>query len=129
MSMVEPLSPWAESHSDDAPPERQLSRLFSAVPAPAALPDAARQRVLLGLRTRAARGVRFMLLRLVVLGVIIGMTGAAAAQWATEHVFGSQREVVARPVLVVATGTALVPQPSLPQHPKNIEAPAMDPTP
>src|SRR5437868_4376717 len=38
MSMVEPLSPWAESNSDDAPVERQLSRLFSAVPAPAAEP-------------------------------------------------------------------------------------------
>jgi len=103
MSMVEPLSPWAEGTHDDEPLERQLSRLFGAVPAPQAMPDATRQRIALGLRTRSARGARLMLLRLVAVGIIIGVAGAAAAQWASSRLFGSQRELVtARSPVVVA---------------------------
>ena len=126
MSMVERLSPWAEGADDNTPLERQISRLFGAVPEPGALPDFARQRVALGLRTRAARGARFMLLRLVVIGVVIGVAGAAAAQWATLRLFGSQREFVTHQTRVAALEPPLVPQPSLPQKPAQDQVPALD---
>jgi tetratricopeptide (TPR) repeat protein len=126
MSMVEPLLPWAEGN-DNTPLERQLSRLFGAVPQAEALPDLARQRIALGLHTRASRGARLMLVRLVALGIIIGMAGAAAAQWASSHLFGSQHEVVARPTRVVVAAPPLVPQPSLPQKAEPALAPAAEP--
>jgi len=126
MSMVEPLSPWAEGPDDNTPLERQLSRLFGAVPEPGALPDFARQRVALGLRTRAAHRARFMLLRLVLIGVVIGTAGAATAQWATSRLFGSQPEIVAHQTRTVALGPVLVPQPPLPQAAPAIEVPAPD---
>src|SRR5260221_731903 len=118
MSMVEPLSPWAEGTHDDAPQlERQLSRLFDAVPAPAAVPDLARQRIALSLRARGGRGARFMLLRLVAIGIVVGVTGAAAAQWASSRLFGSQRELVAPRARVVVVDAPRPSQTSLPQAP------------
>jgi len=124
MSMVEPLSPWAQGTDDDTPLERQLSRLFGAVPEPGAASDVARQRVALGLRTRAAHRARFMLLRLVLIGVVIGTAGAAAAQWATVRLFGSEREVATHQTRVAALQPVLAPQPPLPHAAATSEVPA-----
>jgi TolA-binding protein len=93
MASVDPLLPWAEAAEDDAPLERRMSRLFASVPSPEPLGDVARQRVALRLRRRATRGMRLTLVRLVAMGVVIGVTGAAAAQWAAVHWFGMQREL------------------------------------
>jgi TolA-binding protein len=122
MSMVEPLSPWAEATQDNTPLERQLSRLFAAVPEPTALPDRARQRLALRLLTRASRGARFLVVRLIAIGVIIGVAGAAAAQWAAVHWLGAQHEVVTRYTRVGVVDPPLVPQPSLPQQLREPEA-------
>ncbi|HXK17546.1 MAG TPA: hypothetical protein VNG33_07080 [Polyangiaceae bacterium] len=126
MSVVEPLSPWAEGTHDDAPLlEQQLSRLFGAVPAPAVVPDLARQRIALSLRARGSRGARFMLLRLVAIGIVIGVTGAAAAQWASSSLFGSQRELVA-PRARVVVAAPRVAQPVRSNAPAEAEVPAVD---
>lgn len=101
MASDDPLLPWAESAEDDTPLERQLSRLFAGVPGPTPLGDVARQRAFVRLRTRASRGTRLMLVRLVAVGVVIGVSGAAAAQWAAVHWFGLQQELVTRPAPVV----------------------------
>jgi TolA-binding protein len=95
MGSVDPLLPWAEAAEDDAPLERQMSRLFAGVPSPRSLGDVARQRVALRLRTGAPRSVRLMLLRLVAVGVVIGVTGAAAAQWTAVRWFGLQHQLAA----------------------------------
>jgi TolA-binding protein len=122
MSMVEPLAPWAEGKEEESSLDRRLSRLFRAVPEPRALPDFTRQRVGIRLRTGASRRVGLMLVRLVAVGVIIGMAGAAAAQWASVHLFGVQsRHEVVRHVRVVAVDPPLVPQPSLPRAPRLAE--------
>ncbi len=117
MSIGERLSPWAEGTADDSPLERQVSRLFAAVPAPTPLADHARQRVALRLRGGRSRGVGLMLVRLVAVGVVIGIAGAAAAQWASVHWFGAQQEFVTRRLRVVAAEPALAPQPKPPQKP------------
>jgi hypothetical protein len=127
MSVVERLAPWAEGQNDNTPLERRLTRLFGAVPEPTALPNIARQRIALGLRSRGARGARLMLVRLVVLGIIIGVAGAAAAQWASSRLFGSQRELVTPRSRVVVAAPALVPQPSLPSELEQVEAPQPEP--
>jgi hypothetical protein len=117
MSLVEPLVPWAEGVRDEQDGSRldhQLSHLFRAVPEPAPLVDFARQRVALRLRARGSRRVGLTLVRLIAVGVIIGMASAAAAQWAAVHWFGAQRELVTPPAPIV-TAAALVPQPSLPR--------------
>lgn len=95
MASVDPLLPWAEAAADDTPLERQMSRLFVGVPSPQPLGDVARQRVARRLRTGAPRSMRLMLVRLVAVGVVIGVTGAAAAQWAAVHWFGMQHELAA----------------------------------
>ncbi len=130
MSTVDPLSPWAEGTEEDSPLDRRLSRLFAAVPRPTPLADHSRQRVALRLRTGASRGVGLMLVRLVAVGVVIGMAGAAAAQWAAVHWFGAQQELVIRRFRVVAAEPPLVPQPSLPKKPLEpvaVERPAVAP--
>jgi tetratricopeptide (TPR) repeat protein len=93
MASVDPLLPWAEAAEDDTPLERQMSRLFASVPGPQPLGDVARQRVARRLRTGTPRSTRLMLVRLVAVGVVIGVTGAAAAQWAAVHWFGMQHEL------------------------------------
>jgi TolA-binding protein len=93
MASVDPLLPWAEAAEDDTPLERQMSRLFAGVPGPQPLGDVARQRVARRLRTGTPRSTRLMLVRLVAVGVVIGVTGAAAAQWAAVHWFGMQHEL------------------------------------
>jgi hypothetical protein len=116
MSTVEPFSPWAEGFHDGTAQERRIAGLFGAVPEPSALPDLTRQRLGLRLRTRAARSRGLMMVRLVVVGAVLGMAGAAAAQWASTHIFhlGAQREL-ARPRPPVVVEPPLVPQPSLPR--------------
>jgi TolA-binding protein len=114
MSTLEPFSPWAESTDESAPHERQLSQLFAKVPEPVPLADFARQRVALRLRARASRGASLLLLRLVAVGVVIGVAGAAAAQWASVHWFAAQETVVTRNARVASS---LSPQPSLPRAP------------
>ena len=117
MSTVEPLSPWAEGGEDDSPFDRRLSRLFAAVPGPTPLPEHSRQRVARRLRTGASRGVGLMLVRLVAIGVVIGIAGAAAAQWAAVRWFGVQQELVTRRLRVVVADPPLAPQPPLPKKP------------
>ena len=117
MAMVEPLSPWAEGKEDDPPLDRQLSRLFVAVPVPKPLAEISRQRVALRLRVRAPRSMRLMLVRLVAVGAVIGVAGAAAAQWTVVHWFGAQAQVVARPAPARSPVQDLQPQPSLPRRP------------
>jgi hypothetical protein len=108
MAMVEPLSPWAEGKEDDLPLDRQLSRLFAAVPEPKPLTEFARQRVAVRLRKRAPRSMRLMLVRLVAVGVVVGMAGAAAAQWTVVHWFNAQSRIAEPP-------PASPPAPRLPQ--------------
>jgi hypothetical protein len=115
MSTVEPLSPWAEGFDDGTAQDLRIGLLFAAVPEPAPLSDLARHRLARQLRARAARSSGLILLRLVVVGAVIGMTGAAAAQWATTHIFSSQRELVRPRAPVVVADPPLVPQPSLPR--------------
>ncbi|HKY39909.1 MAG TPA: tetratricopeptide repeat protein [Polyangiaceae bacterium] len=114
MPMVEPLSPWAEGLVEDSPLDRRIAGLFAALPEPAPLSDVARQRVAIRLRSRTTRGGRLMLVRLIVIGMVIGMAGAAAAQWATTHFFHTQRELVTPRMPVAVERPPLVPQPSLP---------------
>ena len=126
---IEPFSPWAEGKEDESLLDRQLSRLFVAVPQPQPLAEVSRQRVALRLRTRAPRSLRLMLVRLVAIGVVIGVTGAAAAQWAVVQWFNTQRESVARPAPVSAAAPQMQPQPSLPRGTAAPAAPAADPEP
>ena len=93
MASDDPLLPWAEAAEDDTQLERQMSRLFAGVPSPEPLTDVARQRVALRLRNRAPRSMRLTLVRLVAVGVVIGVTGAAAAQWAAVRWFGMRHEL------------------------------------
>lgn len=117
MSTLEPLSPWAESIDENAPPEPQLSQLFAAMPEPTPLADFARQRVAVRLRKGASRGAGLLLLRLVAVGVVIGVAGAAGAQWATVHWFGAQEAMVTKSAQVAVAPAPLAPQPSLPRQP------------
>jgi hypothetical protein len=127
MRMVEPLSPWADGLVDDSPLDGRIADLFGAVPEPAPLPDVARQRVAVRLRSRSTRGGGLMLLRLVVIGTVIGMAGAAAAQWATTHFFSTQRELVTPRAPVVVARPSLVPQPSLPAVEAAPPSPVVEP--
>jgi TolA-binding protein len=117
MSTLEPLSPWAEGTDENAPPERQLSQLFAAVPEPTPLADFARQRVAVRLRGRSSRGVGLTLLRLVAVGVVIGVAGAAGAQWASARFFAVQQAAVVTKNVQRVAPVPLAPQPSLPLTP------------
>lgn len=129
MSVVEPLTPWAEGAEDDSPLDRQVSSLFGAVPEPAALPERTRQRIAYGLRSRASRSMRFIVLKLVAIGVVIGMAGAAAAQWASTRLFSAQSTTVTQRRVAIAA-PPLVPQPSLPApHAAPPEPEALPPEP
>jgi hypothetical protein len=83
--------------------------------------------VALQLRVRASRNMGLMLVRLVAIGVIIGMASAAAAQWAAVHWFGARTEFVIRHTRVVVADPPLVPQPSLPQRPRALQEPEATP--
>ncbi|MES1185258.1 MAG: hypothetical protein ABUL60_15715 [Myxococcales bacterium] len=112
MSTPEPLSPWAEGNHDDSPREQGLARLFAAVPEPWPLGDVARQRVAVRLRAPSSRGVGLLLLRLVAVGVVIGVSGAAAAQWAVVRWFGAQETTVRSQPAPVVAAAAVAPPPA-----------------
>jgi hypothetical protein len=126
---TEPLSPWAEGNEGDSPLERQLAQLLVAVPEPKPLAEASRQRVALRLRTRAPRSMRLMMVRLVAVGVVIGVAGAAAAQWTVVHWFSAQTEFVARPAPASPAVPQVLPQPSLPRGTPTALAPEVEPVP
>ena len=128
MSIVDPPSPWAEGKEDGTPMEQQLSRLISAVPEPTALSDVSRQRVAFKLHAPASRRVGVALVRLVAVGVVIGVTGAALAQWASVHWFGAQQEMVTRQLRVAGKEPTLAPQPSLPARDSAPQAPPTEVT-
>lgn len=117
MSTVESLSPWSKSHQPEDALEHKLSKLFGSVPEPGALNEFSRQRVGVRLRTRGSRGGGLMLVRLVAVGAVIGITGAAAAQWASVHFFGAQQEFETHNVRVVHDAPSPVQQPSRPRGP------------
>lgn len=117
MSTLESVSPWSKSTQHEAPLERKLSRLFDAVPEPDALPEIARQRVAVRLRTRGSRGGGLLLVRLVAVGAVIGVTGAAAAQWASVHWFAPAQEPMTQHLHAVRDAAPLVAQPRLPHRP------------
>jgi hypothetical protein len=125
MPMLEPLSPWANEPEGDAPLDRQLSQVFGAVPEPSALPEFSRQRLAARLRTRGRRGAGLMLVRLVAMGVVIGVGSAAAAQWAATRWFSAQQQLVTPRLRPVVSEPPLVPQPSLPRAPR--AAPVAEP--
>ena len=128
MAMVEPLSPWAESKENESSLELQLSQLFAAVPAPQPLPEPSRRRVALRLRTRASRGVGLMLVRLVAIGVVIGVAGAAAAQWTVERWFAAAQQPVVVGSAPVGSSSPRVPRPALPR-PAAAPAATLEPAP
>jgi TolA-binding protein len=53
-----------------------------------------------------------MLVRLVAIGVVIGMAGAAAAQWAVTHWLGVQRQLAPAPVRLVQSDPAPAAKPA-----------------
>lgn len=120
MSTLEPLSPWAESTDENAPPEPQLSQLFRAMPEPTPLADFARQRVAVRLRKGASRGAGLVLLRLVAVGVVIGVAGAAGAQWASVRWFGAQE-----PMVTKSAESAAAPAAPLPRSQSRARGPAL----
>jgi hypothetical protein len=113
--MLEPLSPWAESTDENELSEPQLAQLFAAVPEPAPLAVFARQRVAVRLGKRSSRGTGLMLLKLVAAGVVIGVTGAATAQWATAQWFGAQEAVKRKNAQVAVAPAPRATQPSFPR--------------
>lgn len=114
MSMVDPLLPLAEEALGAEPVERRISQLFGAVPAPLPLPELARQRIALRLRPSASRAPGLLLVRLVVVGVVIGMAGAAAAQWAVTRIWGPQPEQAPLPPHGRASEAPLISTPPSP---------------
>ena len=129
MASVDPLLPWAEAAEDDRQQELRMSRLFAGVPSPEPLGDVARQRVALRLRTRAPRSMRFTLVRLVAVGVVIGVTGAAAAQWAAVRWFGLQHEFAAPPERAVVAAPSAPPEGAKRAAPRVVEAATTSPEP
>jgi len=131
MATAEPLTRWSEEPEDDAPLERRLLRLFSAVPAPASLSDLARRRVAARLRRGPSRDARpQLMLRLLALGVVLGMSGAATAQWASRRWLGPPHEVVASavgPAPSVASAARRSPRSAPVATPQVVEAPALAP--
>jgi TolA-binding protein len=127
MSTREPLSPWAEGTDENAPPERPLAQLFAAVPEPPPLGDFARQRVAVRLRARGSRGVGLVLLRLIAVGVVLGVAGAAGAQWASARWFQAKTPVVTRNAPVVVATAPLAVQPPLPRGPAPQTPAAVEP--
>jgi hypothetical protein len=95
MAMVEPLSYWAEEARNGSAAERRVAELFAAVPEPDPISDIARQRIGIRLRHGAPRPTRFMMVRLIAVGIVLGVAGAAAAQWTTHSWLGMREQVPA----------------------------------
>jgi hypothetical protein len=119
------LEPWSTETEEQTSSERRLSRLFRGVSEPEPLGDAARQRVAMRLQRRSTRSPTLMLVRLVAVGAVIGVAGAAAAQWTAARFLGAQREFAAPPSL---QAVPLVPPPMLPANPPRPE-PVAEPSP
>jgi TolA-binding protein len=68
-----------------------LAQLFSAVPEPKPASDIARQRVAVRLRQGSSRPTRLMMTRLIAVGGVVGMGGAAAAQWSAHRWLGVEQ--------------------------------------
>lgn len=140
MSMVEPFLPWAEDAAEQSLLDRQLGQIFAAVPEATPLSEAARQRVARNLRRRPTRRTGLLLLRLVLVGTLIGVAGAAAAQWAVQRFFMPQRELILprtggikpagpAPVLRAASPAVVAANPELPAPPRPAaEAPERPPS-
>lgn len=117
------LEPWSKSTARPSASEPRLGRWFEAVPEPEAVSEVARQRVRLRLQRGVGAQPRLMLVRLVAVGAVIGMTGAAAAQWTAQHLLSSRHEVTVRPSHAVA------PQPALPRAVEKAPPPTAEPVP
>jgi hypothetical protein len=103
------FEPWSGA-SGVGPEEARLSRLFSAVEEPEPLNDVARERVRRRLERPARRRSAVVVLRLVTVGAVLGVAGAAAAHWTARQWLVS-REAAAAP------SASLAPQPALPRKP------------
>ncbi len=113
MSSVEPLTPWARESGATEP----LARLWRSVPEPEALGEVRRQRVAVRLRARSSGAGARVLLRLVAVGVVLGVTGAAAAHWAAVSWLGLQHKQELPKERSKPAVPKLVPQPALPVLP------------
>lgn len=113
------FEPWSRSSRDAAAEERRMSRLFGAVTEPEPLPEVARERVRRRLQGKPSRAPGLVLLRLVAVGVVIGIAGAAAAQWTALRLSSPKHEHVSAP----QAPQALAPQPVLPRRTPNVVAP------
>lgn len=113
------VEPWSKRGEIETPSERRLGRLFEAVPEPEALPELSRQRVKLRLQRGASPRPALMLLRLVAVGTVIGICGAAAAQLAISRLWVPQHELAHPPVARAVESSS----PVLPPHAPTTRAP------
>jgi hypothetical protein len=123
MTVVEPLTPWSEAAEHDTELERNLSKLLRSMPEPEPLPELARRRVGIKLRGPSERSATFLLLRLIAAGAVIGVTGAAAAQWAAVRWLGANHSVATRYLRIRHDPPPLLPQPVLPRRPIKRQSP------
>lgn len=126
MSSADPLTPWARESTTSEP----LARLWRSVPEPEALSEVRRQRVAVRLRGRGSRAAGRALLRLVAVGMVLGIAGAAAAHWASARWLGAElvRPAPLLPVEPARTATPkLAPQPALAASP--VPTPEVEPQP
>lgn len=131
MAMVEPLSSWAEDARNGGAAERRVAELFAAVPDPEPISDIARQRVGIRLRRGAVRPTRFMMVRLIAVGVVLGIAGAATAQWTTHSWLGMREQVPAprphvEPVAAPVKRAAALPKPAVPVAEPEAPAPVVE---
>lgn len=112
------LEPWSKETEEQTPSERRLARLFGAVSEPEPLPDLARQRVAMRLQRRASRSPVLMLGRLVAIGVVLGVAGAAAAHWSATRWLSAPSAPLSPPPN--GATPRLVPQPLLPARPRPV---------
>lgn len=101
---------WSDA-SGAGSEEARLSRLFSSVGEPEPLTDVARERVRRRLERPARRGSAMVVLRLVTVGAVLGVAGAAAAHWTARQWLDVSREAAPSP------SASLSPQPALPRKP------------
>jgi len=117
MSVFEPLRPWSDAGEHDTELERRMSKLLRSVPQPKPLPELSRRRVGIKLRSPGERSRLLLLLRLVAVGTVVGVTGAATAQWAAVRWFGASRSTTTHYFRIRQEAPPLAPQPSLPRRP------------
>lgn len=118
MKATQPLAPWAEEVEGDSSLDRRLSRVFRDVPEPSALPELQRRRVGARLSQRARRQPAWLMLRLVALGVAIGVGSAAAAQLASSRFLASQRQLATWRLPETAPPSPPAPRGTAPRAPR-----------